>query len=1100
MPTGKYPKAGRSPRYMLSFALLWIMLGIQAETGKKFNIHIQNQTFGQVIALYKDLYQVSFVFSEEDVPATPLFSFRLQDAALEDALTALCNKLPLAYKKIDTHIIFYTDVQTGIPSRHREKWAIRGTVTDENKLPLIGANIRIGQSLKGTTTDEKGFFELSVYPDEVLICSYIGHKTQNIIVGNESFLQITLPIHNQLMEEVSVTAMGIERPDRSLSYPIQSLNESDICMHKTPNVINTLTGKIAGISVNASAAGPGAATRIVMRGLKSIRDENNILYVIDGIPVYNHNQGSTNGFYSLQPRGEYISDIHPEDIQEITVLTGPMAAALYGSAGAQGVVLINTKRGHDGRIRIDLTQNTSFSKPRQMFRFQNSYINRPGQYKSWGAKQVNSDPGQDDYFQTGSVIMNHIALSLGTVKNQSYVSAGTTHANGSLPGNTYKRYNIAYRNISHFLQDRITLDAYGSYIIQEDQNMMAQGEYYNPLVPVYLYPRGEDFAEVRSYEYTDETRRIPAQNWKWGDQGLNMQNPYWIAKRNLYGTKKDRYIINLALKINLTEWMNLNGRVRIDNAYSTFERKNYATTLPLFAGDKGFYEQTRTETKQIYTDAFVQMNKQYGPFSVAAVTGASLKHVLMDMAGAQGALRDMPNLFNFHNIDFINGRDSYSKQRGWQEQLQSLFVRSEIGWRNKWFVNLTLRNEWSSALARTRQMSYMYPSAGTSVILSEWLQLPDFISFLQLRAAYASVGSPVPRHLSQPGYGYKPELGNWETQTFRPLERISPERTSSAEAGFTLRLLNNLLSWDLTAYRSYTRNQFIRVPISPSSGYDSMYAQGGNVRNTGFESAIGLQKSGSDFHWSLNLNFSYNQNQIVSLLDHYFDPATQKNYTVNEIRKGDILLKPGGSLGDLYAFRKLKRDTNGYIWVDPATSNVVVEELAKPELMGSVLPKSYLGLRQSLQWKRLSFQCLVTARIGGIVQSYTQALLDQYGVSSASAIARDQGGVQVNSSLINAEDYFKVVGGKRGDQTKYIYPADNLRLQEVSVGYQLPRHWFADKLRARIAITGRNLWLIYCKAPFDPELTASTGTYNQGVDYFMQPGQREFGFDIRIQF
>ncbi|NMA72720.1 MAG: SusC/RagA family TonB-linked outer membrane protein [Bacteroidales bacterium] len=886
-----------------------------------------------------------------------------------------------------------------------------------------------------------------------------------------------------------------------LSYNVQEVRGDELTAIKDANLMNTLAGKVAGVNINASSAGVGGATRVVMRGIKSISSNNNALYVIDGIPIYNDNKGGTDDEYSGQPRGEGISDLNPDDIESISVLSGPAASALYGSSAAQGVILITTKKGKEGATHFEYSNNTTFSTPVFLPKFQNRYSNRPGEFKSWGQKnsQYRYDPA--DFFQTGSNVNNSLTFSTGTQKNQTFASVAANNSQGVLPNNNYERYNFTIRNTAKFLNDKMTLDLGASYIIQKQRNMVAQGLYYNPLPSLYLYPRGEDFNEIRLFEEYDEARNIYVQRWPWGNQGLSLENPYWEMNRKLRENKKQRYMFHANLQYDILDWLNVSGRIRIDNSSNVSKNKYYATTDTYWTqgSDKGSFSTGRTNDKQAYADILLNINKTIEDFSISANIGVSFNEQSSDGSGYGGPLKDMPNFWNLYNIDKIYGSPS---QTGWKERAFAYFGSAELGWKNMLYLTLTARNEWSSTLANTKaeKSGYFFPSVGLSGVISEMVKLPSFIDFMKVRASYANVGSPIPRGLSQPGYTWDDKTQTWNPPTHRPLGELYPERTYSWEAGLNMRLLNNRINIDLTWYTSDTKKQTFEVATSAASGYSSMYIQAGNVRNKGMEIAVGYNDRWGDFGWSTNLTYSYNKNKIIELLENYYDPETDEYYTIPYLDKPGTRLVKGGSIGDIYVSAQFKRDQEGHIWIDPNTKNVVKEELTEPKKVGSFLPKGNLGWRNQFTYKDISFTALFTARFGGQVLSMTQAFMDEYGVSEVSAQAREAGGIWVNNNYVDAEGYYAVVGGRGGIGSEYIYNATNVRLQELSVSYMLPSKWFKNKMKMSVSLIGRNLWMIYNKAPFDPENTASTGTYNQGRDFFMQPNQRNLGFSLKLQF
>lgn len=491
------------------------------------------------------------------------------------------------------------------------------------------------------------------------------------------------------------------------------------------------------------------------------------------------------------------------------------------------------------------------------------------------------------------------------------------------------------------------------------------------------------------------------------------------------------------------------------------------------------------------------INKSFGEdYNLTANIGGSLSNTSYNSLGYGGPLSDVPNGFNVFNIDRNNGSPSAG---GWRERALALFGSAELGYKRLLFLTVTARNEWSSTLAGTDQLSYFFPSVGLSGVISDMVKLPKAINYLKARVSYADVGSPLPRNLTQPRYTWDGSSRTWVAPTYRPLGKLYPEKTSSWEAGINSRFLRNALSLDITWYLSDTKNQTFNVTTSPASGYSSMYVQSGNVRNYGMEFALGYHKDFGKLNWESNVTYSFNRNRIVELLDNYYDPVTKETYSLPFLNQGNVRLVKDGTMGDLYTSADFKRDQEGNIWIDPSTNNVVKEEIA-PRKIGTVLPSGNLGWRNSFSYKGISLMALLTARFGGQVTSMTQAMMDAYGVSKTSGDARNAGGVIVNKGRVDAEGYYNVVGGRGGLTQEYLYDATNVRLQELSLAYTLPKKWLANKARLTASIVGRNLLMIYNHAPFDPEATASTGTYNQGSDIFMMPSLRSFGFSIKMEF
>ena len=973
---------------------------------------------------------------------------------------------------------------------------VGGTVLDENGEPVIGATVTVKGTNLVTVTDIDGRFELKVPNGSILSVSYLGYTTAEVPATGEN-LTISLKPDERQLAEVVVTALGIRRSEKALSYNVQQVNSEQLTTVKSANFMNSLAGKVAGVNINASSAGVGGATRVVMRGPKSINQSNQALYVVDGVPINNRNNGETGSIYSTQPGSEGIADINSEDIESISVLSGPAAAALYGSAAAQGVIMITTKKGSKGRVQVTISNSSQFLSPFKMPEFQNSYANRPGEVRSWGEKGGSPYGGfePEDFFNTGTNIQNNVALTVGNDRNQTYLSVGTTNARGIIPDNKYNRYNFTVRNTTKFLDDKLTLDFSLSYVNQNDRNLMAQGQYFNPLVPLYLFPRGESFDAIRTFEVWDASRGIYVQNWNFGD-ALQMQNPYWVAKRMNRINHKHRYMTNASLKYQITPWLDVTGRLRFDRTNTKFEDQRYASTINLFAHSPyGFYKYENVADQALYGDLMANINKTLGDFSIGANIGGSFQRTQYEDEGYQGGLKAPSNLFTPNAIDYAAATNDNRPIYGFNKHyINSLFANAELGWKSMLFLTLTGRNDWDSALAGTKHESFFYPSVGMSAIISQMVQLPEFISYMKVRGSWASVGSAIsPNIASRWRYVYNPASQSYSTVTYKFPETFYPERTNSWEAGLTARFFDNALTLDVTFYQSNTRKQTFLRPITVGEGYSQEYVQTGNVRNRGLELSLGYNKTWGDFTWNSSLTYSMNRNKIIDLLEDPNEVISQAG-----LNGANVILKKGGTMGDVYTYTDFARDSEGNIALD-ASGNVMRQTLSNPKYCGSVLPKGNIGFSNDFTWKGLNLGFLVTARLGGIVLSQTQALLDYYGVSQATADAREAGGIAVNTGMVSAESYYSVVGGDNPIWSEYIYSGTNVRLQEAHISYNLPRKWLGG-MDLTVGLTANNLFMIYCKAPFDPETTGSTGTFYQGFDYFMQPSLRTLGFNIKLKF
>ena len=1085
--------------------------GAQAQTAR-FTIHMENVPMEQVVNEIEKQSRYLFLFNKDIDSRRIIVSVDAENQTITQILPGLFEGTGLDYTIEGMSILV-----TKKTNMSGDPVTVRGKVVDPQGQPIVGASVIVRGTTVGVSTDAAGRFKLEVpapVSSRVLEISYLGYETARVTVGSRTRFDVTLREAASEIEQVVVTALGIKRQEKALSYNVQQVAPSDITMVKDANFMNSLAGKVAGVTINASSSGVGGASKVVMRGTKSILQSSNALYVIDGIPMNNVGGGGGTEFDS---RGatEAIADLNPEDIESISVLTGASAAALYGSSAANGAIMITTKKGQAGQFRVTYSSQTEFLAPFVMPEFQNRY--GTGSYGSvsgspvysWGPKLTDAARTgytPDDFFETGHVYTNAVTLSGGSEKNQTYFSAAAVNSDGIIPNNFYDRYNFTFRNSTQFLNDRLHLDVSASYIVQKDRNMINQGVYSNPVVSAYLFPRGDDFDAVRIFERWDPARKISVQYWPQGEGGdLRMQNPYWIAYRNPRDTDKKRYMASASLSYDILPWLNVSGRARIDNTNSVYTQKLYASsnTTITEGSSQGHYTEITNADEQIYADVIANVNKTFGEeWSLVANVGASINDVRSRELSYRGPIRDsgVPNLFTVFDLDREKSR---AQKWGWQEQTQSLFGSIEVGWRSMLYLTVTGRNDWASQLAGSPQKSFFYPSVGLSWIPSATFDMPDAFSYLKLRASFSSVGIPFPRFLTTPTYAYDETTQQWLPTTFREIGQLYPERTKTWEVGLDTRLWNDVrlsASW----YLADTSNQTFQPTVSTSSGYSSMYVQTGCVRNTGVEASLGYGHTWRDFSWDTNVTFTWNRNEILDLMDGMCDPMTgeplKDRLEIKGLGKAKYILKKGGTMGDLYTTSNLKYDENGYIQVD-RNGNFVTTDVGEEIYLGSVLPDYNLAWRNDFSWKGAHLGVLFTGRIGGICYSATQANLDRFGVSETSAAARDAGGVLINGrEMVDPQRWYAAIASQSGLPHYYTYSATNFRLQELSVGYTLPRRWFRDVCSIDISFVGRNLWMIYCKAPFDPEAIASTGNNYQGIDYFMVPSLRSLGFSLRVTF
>ena len=1091
-------------------------------------LRVSDAPLEQVLSAIEKQTTYLFVY-DKNVDVARRVSIDVKDTPLNNVLNTLFQSSDIAYAVENTSIVLSQKAPAAQPG---QPVTVTGKVVDASGMPVIGAAVIIKGTTIGTSTGVDGDFSLQVPPpsaDAVLEINYLGYEPIAQAVGSRTNITFTLRESAVDVDAVVVTALGIKRSEKALSYNVQQVNSEDIVANKDVNFINSLSGKVAGVTINSSSGGVGSASKVVMRGQKSISQSSNALYVIDGVPMFTTARDGGTEFAS-QGTTDPIADINPEDIESMSVLNGAAAAALYGSDAANGAIVVTTKRGKAGYTSVTVSSNTEVMSPFVLPEFQNRYgtgdlnSSEGSIVRSWGNRLNSSNymgySPRDDYFQTGVTGTESVSLSTGTEKNQTYFSAAAVNSRGVIPNNGYDRYNFTFRNTTSFLGDKLKLDVGASYVMQKDRNMTNQGTYNNPLVGAYIFPRGNDWGDIEMYERYDPARRLYTQYWPVGDAGMTMQNPYWINYRNLRENNKDRYMLSAALSYDVLDWLNVSGRIRVDNSSNDYTEKFYASTFTqLTEGSKnGLYGITKTKDKQVYGDVLVNINKTFGEnWSLQANVGASISDMRYDAMKVRGPIPDgeitdekplLANVFNVQNLS--NTSKTKRLQEGWREQTQSVFASVEVGFKNTYFLTLTGRNDWPSQLAGEHSVksSFFYPSVGASVVLSQLIpEMPKNLSYVKLRASYASVGVAFERYLANPRYSWNESGLNWSTQTRFPIYNLKPERTKSFEVGLTMRFLRHF-NLDFTYYNTKTQDQTFEPNISTGSGSSKLTIQSGNVRNRGFEVALGYSNTWGKFSWDSNYTLSANKNKILSLADDVVNPETGEHFSVDQLDMGGLgdarfILREGGTLGDFYSRIDLKRDSNGAVYINEKgeIAKEPVTDVANYIKLGSVLPDANMAWRNDFRWRNFNFGFMVSARLGGVVFSRTQSMLDYYGVSEATAAARDAGGVMINGNdLVDANKWYTAIGGGNSVPQYYTYSATNVRLQEASIGYTIPKKTLGDICEITLSLVGRNLWMIYNKAPFDPETIATTGNYYQGVDYFMSPSMRNIGFNLRVKF
>lgn len=982
-------------------------------------------------------------------------------------------------------------------------WAqkkVSGVVMDKDaNMPLIGCNVVEKGTTNGTITDLDGKYVLDVQGNNATLqFSYLGLTTVEEPVNGRSVINANLISDSQKIEEVVVTAMGIQRKAKSLTYATQQLESQELTRAKDANLVNSLQGKAAGLVITPNATGAGGSSKIVMRGNKSAYGNNQPLIVIDGVPMNSPTTTQLAGEYEGRDGGDALGNLNPDDIASMNVLKGASAAALYGSMAANGVIMITTKRGREGSARVDFSSNITLESPISLPKLQGRYgavkVGEQLNNMSWGEKMADNDKhGMDnvnDFYRTGSTFINSITINGGTEKVQSFMSYANTTALGIMPTNDFQRHNMTARETFKLFGDRLTIDASLSYINQKGTNRPHGGTYINPLTGLYAFPANGDFDYYKNdYEKFNEDRNLMAHNWYIPDDDFSA-NPYWVLNRIKSTEKRDRIMASATAKFKITDWLNVQGRLSVDNTFDRFERKWHATTAQTWApGGNGRYRQERFDAKQFYGDLMLNASKTWNEkWELNAALGTSfmdnkVQNLILD-SDKLGLME--ANFFVPENI-LGNGNQRTSNPR---KRLNSVFGTVQFGFNNMVYLDITGRNDWSSALAYTRNFSYFYPSFGLTALLNEMIPMSENINLLKIRGSYSIVGNDVPAFITYPLDGIN--LGGLEPNTKEPFSEMKPEKMHSMEFGVDLTMFDSRFNFDITYYKTNNKNQYFSISSPLASGYDSYYINAGNIENQGFESSISYRWDFADnWSWKPDFNISYNKNTIKELTE-----QLKEGVNLGSGAGVNFRLTEGGSYGDIYGKIAMRND-DGSFQLDKEGKIQLSTDMRH---LGNVNPNWQLGWGNTFTYKDFTLYFLLDGKIGGNIISQTESYLDAYGVTAVTADARDNGGVDLgNGQKMDAHSFYTATAGKEGAKDLYVYSATNFRLRELSLGYTF-RNLIGASKNLSLSFIARNLFFLYKDAPVDPDMSVSTNNGWKGFDSFGLPATRSYGINLKVTF
>ncbi len=1011
---------------------------------------------------------------------------------------------------------------------------ITGSIKDANTgEPLIGATVMEMNTNNGVLSDLNGNFTIDVKsPDAKLIITYVGYGDLVFALDGKTNLELVLSPGTQL-EDVVITALGVSREKKSLGYAVTELSGEDVTNSRESNVINGLAGRVPGLVMTKSAGGPGASTRVVIRGNASLTGNNQPLYVVDGIPVDNSGFGSANGSgtanYLRVDYGSGISDINPDDIESISVLKGPNAAALYGSRASNGVILINTKKGSKNKgLGVSYSTHFSTESPLLLPEYQNKYgqgsngtidpENLKSESGSWGPEMDGTSrpywlgenkpysPQPDNvknFFRPGSNFVNTLAFDGGNDKATYRFSYTNTKINSILENSGLSKNNFNLRG-SVDLTDKLSIDSKVTYFLQNGKNRPGQGTE-GIMAYVYTMPRNISIEDVKN-----NYKSIEGNSQSYNVLG---SNPYWILYEDKNDDRKSRLQGFVKTTYKFTDHFSAFARIGTDYIDQSIESVSAYGHWFYPKGGFSYSNRKLNETNADFLFMYdTNINEDLG---LNLNFGGNHRLVTRTGQGVRGEEFKIPDKATVNSA--VRTFPYYSPIS--KKIVNSLYGQASFSYKNFLYADLTARNDWSSTLPPDN-WSYFYPSASLSLILSELVDVKS-LDFAKLRFSWAKVGSDTgpyklknALHLAGEDYLGQTIL---VPQSVQLNPNLRPEQTKSIEYGFEFKMFKNRLYGDISYYNNNTYDLITTVPVPPLTGYSSKFANVGRMNNKGYEVFLGATPiKTNDYSLDFSVNFSHNKNTLLEL----FEGVTNYVYTTTNDGQLTVLATvdgkevngeiANGGVGDIYG-KDFLRNENGDIVVDskgrPRTTSGKV-------YLGNYQPDLIYGFTIGGNYKNIGFRMLFDGRVGGQLYSGTDARMDASGVSVRTLEHREpfifEGVVNTgteeepvweeNTTEVSAQDYY---GALSGVTSNYIYDQTNLRLRELSLSYRLPQTLINHLpfKSATIGLVGRNLAFLYKKIDnFDPETSYSSSNYAQGVLFYNLPTTRSLGVNLNVKF
>ncbi|WP_345026733.1 SusC/RagA family TonB-linked outer membrane protein [Ravibacter arvi] len=986
---------------------------------------------------------------------------------------------------------------------------VSGKVTDGNGTPLPGVNVIVKGTTTGTSTDTDGAYEVNAPSGTAtLTFSFIGFSSQDVAIGGRSKIDVIMKEDVTALSEVIVTALGIEREAKTLTYSAQQLSGSQLNEIRDANFVNTLSGKVAGMVVTQGSSGPGSPTRVTLRGNRSIAGSNNALFVVDGVPIDNTVRGQVGSDFGGYNRSDGAANINPDDIESMTVLKGAAAAALYGSRAANGVIMITTKKGSSGKISTSINSGVVMESPFILPAFQNEYgqgsggVSSENGQSSWGGKTTTFPNNIRDFYRNAISTNNSINFSGGSENIRAYLSYTHNSNQGIIPNNKLQRHTVNLR-INANVTKRLSVDGKITYVNQDLKNRPYSGENNGVVMNLLKTPRNVDLNMYKRFEDNDG---FPTY---WTSSGIYM-NPYWTLNRTFDYETRNRATILGSAKYKITDWLDVQGRVSFDTFDDLMERGFSNRTVVHVTAAGGTYQNYVASTLERNMDLIISGNNNLGKdFALTYNLGAGQTYNKYQETGGLATGLSVTNKFDLNFASNLTRISAFS-----EKELQYVFGTASLSFRDYLTIDGSVRNDWSSTLPAPH--SYLYSSFGANLVLSDAVQLPSWVSFAKFRGSFAQVGNDTSPYSLVPYYIYNPGgVGGYITRnTQLPNANLKPEISSSTEFGVDLRFFKGRLGIDATYYNSNTVNQILPLELPTGTGFSSQLINAGKIRNRGVEVMLTAEPlKNQPFTWTTSINFARNVNKIVEL-----HPNIKKAWIATVVRTAGVAAHEGGAYGDLYGY-SWEKNQNGQYIVNDTTGLPIRGPI---EYLGNFNPKFTLGWNNSFGYKNFVLSFLIDGRVGGTMVSGSEANLAYDGNSDYTlshreggwllpAVGKDEG--KPNDVTINSQQFWQTVSQGRYSWGEFFtYNTTNFRLRELSIGYSFPLNDRKFFTQAKLSFTARNLFFLYRgyakmdipglkkrKMNFDPDVNLGAGNF-QGIDYGNLPTTRTVGLNLQLSF